>query len=106
MAYQTIILIATIFLAFVTNSRIGWLMGERWGCNDPKDFPWWALICGVIGALPFYWISKAGFEFGGMMGAFIVLVGTVPFSGFVWIFMVGGNKAIERVLNNLLKKVA
>lgn len=103
--YETVIIIATMFLALITNGRIGYVLGQRWGISTTgNEPPLWELFCAIVGCVPFYWISQAGLQYG-TIGGLIVLLGTIPFSGFVWIFIVGTNKAIERILNNLLKKV-
>ena len=105
MAYQTVIIIATMLTAFVTNGRIAWFLGRRWGLSVAGDVNWWDAGCAIVGAAAFYYISLAFFQYGGLLAGVIGIFACIPISGAVWIFVVGGNKAIERILSNLMKKV-
>jgi hypothetical protein len=105
--YEWVITIATVILAFITNARISYKLGERWKIYDKpdSDFPIFEAFSACLAAVLFYFISCAGFDNFNMMGGLIVAAATIPISGFVWVFIVGGNKVIERILNGLLKKV-
>lgn len=105
MEYAFCITAATVCLAFLTNGRIGYVLGERWNLNTPTDFPWWYGFCAIVGATVFYFASHAAFDYYGLLGGVICMIASLPVSGLIWIFIVGGNKAIERILNSLMKRV-
>lgn len=102
--YADAILVCTMVLAFITAGRIAYVLGKRWGF-DSSNPPLWEGFCAISATAIFYHVSNAAFDFGGTMGSLIALVGTVPLVGLVFIFVVGANKAIERILHGLLKKV-
>jgi hypothetical protein len=103
--YFFVIVASSILLSAITSARIAYVMAKRWNLSgEPAVF---SIIGSVVVAVAICGvISFAAVAIGGLLiGLFAVLL-TVPFVGFVWVFVVGANKAIERILNSLLKKVS
>jgi hypothetical protein len=50
-------------------------------------------------------MSNAAIQLGGLIGGFIGVALTVPVVGFCWIYLVGGNKAFERIIDRLVKRI-
>lgn len=106
MDYGSVITIATVCIAFLTNGRIAYVLAGRWGFDQSGNHPpIWEGFSAVVGSVVFYFLSCAAFDYYGMMGCVICMFLTLPLSGLIWIFLVGGNKAIERILNSLMKRL-
>lgn len=104
--YLVTIVAATICLAVLTNVRIGYVMSKRWGLSfDPGT------LCVCIGSgvatCAIAWVgSLAIIKTWGLMAGLIAVPMSVPAVGLAWLFLVGGNKAIEKLLTSLMKRVA
>ena len=99
------IMAVTIALAVITNARIAHVLALRWSFSkEPRLFFCWlsSIAAGaIIAVASFALINYGGLAYG-MIGAVMV----VPVVGVAWFFIVGANKAIERILANLLKKMS
>lgn len=103
--YIPVIVISAIILGFLTSARIAYfLANKKWGFKgEPLFFT--TVACASASAIAMGFISGAMIEMGGILFGIVGLALEIPLIGLVWIFIVGGNKAIEKILNGLLAKV-
>lgn len=103
-AYALVLIVSIMALATLTNLRISYVLTKKkWGLSDDAVFFLGAgtsLVTLVISFVIGYTLCGYGPIFG-LAGVLL----SVPFVGFAWIFVVGANKAIERILAGLMKKV-
>ena len=103
--YDMVIIGSAVTLAALASSRFGWVFGGRWGMNgDPRGF--FSLACAAAAAVVMFFVSTAALQGGGIPFGIISVRLAIPTVGFAWIFIVGGNKALERILSGLLKKLS
>lgn len=103
--YTVVLVIASIALATITSARISYVLSKRWRFNtDPTIF--FGIFTAGTSAVAMGFISYGAIMLGGIMGGLICAVATVPFVGVCWLFIVGANKAIERIIASLLNKVS
>lgn len=102
--YTVVVIIASCALAAVTSFRVGYLMGDRWFRTvDAQVF--FGLLTAAIAAVAVGIICKAATIYGGIPAGLLIVLASIPLVGIVWIFILGTNKALERILNSLLNKV-
>lgn len=103
--YPVVLIIASIALAFLTSTRIAYVLAGRWNFkNEPTFF--FSAACGIVAGVVMGFVSYALIATGGLLFGLIGAFASVPLVGIVWLFVVGGNKAIERILGGLLAKVS
>jgi hypothetical protein len=104
--YHLVVVIATTLLAGLTSIRIAYVLAQRWGFKRGEPTVFFcigaAAAAGVACCVASVALVSAGGPFYGLVG----LIAAIPLVGASWIFVVGANKAIERILSNLLKKVS
>lgn len=103
--YTILIVGTSIVLAVITAIRIAYILGKRWRLNDdPTIFLCIgaAISSGVIVGVTDFALIVFGGHIYGLFGALL----SVPAVGAASLFIVGANKAIERILSNLLSKVS
>lgn len=103
--YDWMITIITVLLAAIASSRFGYVFGYRWGMRN-DGLGGFAFACAAAAGIVMYFVSSAALEAGGITFGLIGIVATIPFVGFMWMLIAGGNKALERILNGLLKKLS
>lgn len=106
---ETLYLITMMALAcllgLVTAARISWVHFVHKLCNDRADNIAVSILIGVVAGVLSAIAVYALYKSGGIMYALVGDVLTVPVVGAAWLFIVGVNKAIERILKGLLAKV-
>lgn len=93
-----------IVVGALTSARIAFFLGDRWkfGRGDRNVFTW---FCAACAALVMGFVAVAAEMAGGNLFGVVALVGSMPFVGFAWGVIVGCNKANERIIFGLLKKL-
>lgn len=102
--YITLILIASALLSFITSARITYVLLNRWGHDGDSSIA--AVIIGAIMAVGMCFISSAAIDLAGVFGGLISVFASVPLVGIVWVYIVGGNKVLEHLLNRLAARIS
>lgn len=104
-SYEWMVTIITVLLAAVASARFGEVFGRRWSIgNDDRSF--FVVACAVVTGAVMYFVASAALQAGGILFGVIGIFLAIPFVGFMWMLIVGGNKALERILGGLLKKLS
>ena len=78
---------------------------DRWGIRgDGRDF--FTIVGAAVAGIIMYFVAHAAMDAGGVLFGIISVFASIPLVGLTWIVVVGGNKALERILGNLLKKLS
>ena len=104
--YGIALVVCAVALASITSMRIAFFLAVRWGFSCTENKVCFTILGGVVAAIVMGFIAVAAVKAGGNLYGIISVVGSVPFVGFAWGFIVGSNKAIERILFGLLKKLS
>jgi hypothetical protein len=98
---------AGVVFAFIVGARIAYVMGLRYGAVDPyTDSSWMIpLIGGAAAGIIAGFATTAATQNGGLICGIIADILMLPAVGLIWIFIVGGNRALERIITNLLNKL-
>lgn len=103
--YLCVLLVLTRAFAFITCARIAYLMSyRRWDFDNTQSFII-ALAMGGVAAVLAGMLVSALAEQGGFVFALAGSILTMPLVGAVWLFVLGFNKAIERILKGLHTKL-
>lgn len=104
--YENALFFASIALAVITSARISYVLGQRWKIYSGGEPPLFELVSMVVSGVSLWFICSAALEFAGLLGAAVVVLATIPLTGMIWILIIGGNKALERIINGLLNKLS
>lgn len=98
------LIFGAIAIAGLTSARIAFFLGDRWkmGHGDRWAFTWFS---GACAAIVMGYIAVAAQMAGGNLFGIVSLVASMPFVGLSWGVIVGANKANERIIFGLLKKL-
>ena len=104
-SYEILSIIFAMFLAFITSGHIYLQVAiTRWCPNEePPMFLYF--VFGIVAAVIMGFVSAAAIEGAAIIGGIVSVIAATPLTGFVWIFVLGGNKAFERILNGLIGKL-
>ena len=103
--YQIVMLIASLALAFITSVRIAYVLSGRWKFKNEGTF-FFCASTGIASAVCMGFISFAMSSYGGNLFGLASVIVSVPLVGVAWLFIVGANKALERIIGSLLSKVS
>lgn len=103
--YITLIIIASALVSFITSARITNVLMQRWGFEG-GDVTVSSIVIGAVMALGMCFISAAAIDLAGVFGGLISVFASVPLVGIVWIYIVGGNKVLERLLDRLSARIS
>jgi len=99
------LIIGAIFVAAITSGRIAFFLTNRWGFRSAEAIFFFTAFGVVCAAVVMGFIATAAVHAGGNLFGLICVVGSMPFVGAAWGFIVGGIKAIERILFALLARL-
>ena len=102
--YEPILVIIGVVTAAITGARLAFVMGKRWNFKETA-LGWMccasagssALVCGIL--------TAGAIEAFGLLAGMATNLASLPLIGFSWVFLIGGNKIVERILGNLLNKL-
>ncbi len=100
------LIVASVAIAAVTSGRVAYFLAERWKFRSAEAFFFFTALGVVAAAVVMGFISTAAVVAGGNLFGLICVVASVPFVGVAWGFIVGGIKAIERILFALLARLS
>lgn len=103
--YVVLIVLASIILGFITSARIGMVLIKRWDIGGGSEHGFFSFVCGACAAVMMGFMTSAAVQLFGLFGGLLGVALTVPVVGFCWIFLVGGNMALERILQRLVKRI-
>ena len=103
--YTVVIMCASISLAILTSARTAYVMAKRWRFGGEPTFFFVASSAIAAGAAMGFTTFAAIF-YVGLVAGLLSAVLSVPLTGVCWFFIIGANKAIERIINSLLAKVS
>ena len=98
-------ILCAIFIAVITSGRIAYVQAKRWkfGCSDKIFF--FSLACALAAGVVVWVLAYHLALSGGPVFALIGALGTLPLVALVWILIIGGNVAAQRMLEGLQKKL-
>lgn len=103
--FEIMVIISAMFLSFVASMRMCFvLMKNRWQVGRRVPMPV-CFFAGVAAAIVMGFVASSMVILLGIVGGIICVVGATSFTGFIWIFVVGGNKAVERTLSGLMTRL-
>ncbi len=103
--FSTFLTMLAVIYAGVSSGIFARNFANRWGIRgDGRDV--FTLFGGAVAGLIIYFVQQAALDVGGIPFGIITCFAAIPVVGFSWIVVVGGNKALERILGNLLKKLS
>jgi len=102
----TLIICAGIIFAAFVSGRLAHVTGKRYGIDLNRDSGYVTIAGGaaIAGVLAGFAVTAA-IQIAGMMAGVVVDLLLLPAVGIIWILIVGGNRAIERLITNLLNKL-
>ncbi len=100
------LLVATsVVLAAIVSARCAYVMGLRWGVSKDASLGFLMIVSAGAAALLAGFATYAAILWGGLWVGLFADLATLPVVGAAWIFVVGGNKAVERIIAGLLNTV-
>lgn len=105
-AYAQLILITSVIVASATSARITFFLCKRWNMynyrNQLQTSGVWLIGTGTVaaGVINYYAELTILHNWGLLYGAVFIVVGAIG-SAAGWVYLLGGLKAIERILNGL-----
>ena len=101
--YTAFLVIVGLCTAGISGLWLGIVMGTRW--NLKGGYLGWICFASMVASATVMGIITAGaISTYGLGAGFLVNFMATPMVAIVWAFVVGGNKVVERILGNLLKK--
>jgi len=112
--HQVILVIASALLAGITSGRAAWKLGEIWGMsllNARRERDLCArdvmtFFSAVAAMVLAGFACNAAIEHGGDLFGLGAVFFTMPAVGAVWVFGLGANKAVERLLSGIEVKLS
>ena len=103
--YVSALVIASGIIALLTSYFTANAMATCWGMSTDERY-YMRISAAATAGVASLFICTSAIQFAGLPGGLVWVALAMPFTGFVWIFMVGGNKVIEKIMNGLLSKVS
>lgn len=103
--YVPLLVIIGLVAAAITGLYLALVMGSKWGLTG--GYLGWTVAGSTIASAVVTGIIVGGIISSyGLFAGFIANFFTIPLVGLVWLFIVGGNKALERILGVVVNKLA
>lgn len=102
--YDVTIIAISMIIAGISSMFIAHKLSIRWGMNKEPTFFFKIFSAGAAG-LAIMYLATATAQFLGTFAAATWLVLALPFTGFAWSFLLGGIKAIEKILTGFVRKM-
>lgn len=103
--YSNVILAASVLSAAITSARMAFLMARRWDFENCA-IGWFCVFAAVAAAFIQGFITDAATTYGGYPLGLVTVGTSLPMVGLIWLFVVGGNKVLERILGRLIEKLS
>lgn len=101
--YVPFIVIIGVVTAAITGARLAFVMGKSWKLRN-TPLGWTCFGSAVASAVVVGVMCGGAINAYGLLAGLLVNFVSLPMVGFVWCFIVGGNKVLERILGTLLNK--
>lgn len=105
--YVVLLVIASMGIGFITSFRIGHVLITRANIGNPRNGERGVMgfVCGACAALLMAFQTYAAVVLYGLFGGLISTVAVVPAVGFCWVYLVGGNMVLAKLLEKLSKRI-
>ncbi len=106
MTFYNFVLIAAIaLLGGLTNIRIGYFLADKKWKMSAENGLFMIIVGTVCAMVVLVFVGMEAIHRGGNFYGLAALVGTIPFVGLCWAYIIASIKAIELVLLGLARKV-
>lgn len=103
---EFVIVTTAMAQAAIVSARLSYVMGFKWGLRYESNYLMsFQVISTIVSAILAGFGAGAALTFGGLVFGIAAVLLTLPCVGAAWLLIVGGNKAIERILGGLFNKV-
>lgn len=99
-----LLVISDVVFGAILSARFAFFLACKWDFAG-DNMGWFTIFAFIAGGVLMGFINYAFFLAFGIIGSLACLLATVPIVGLIWVLIVGGNKAIERILSGLLAKI-
>lgn len=92
-------------LSATVSARMSWVLAHHYSlAQSPRNTMCWAtgILSAAIVIVAACYVNSSY----GLFGLLVLDIATVPVVGFIWLLIVGANKAVERIVNGVDVKLS
>lgn len=103
-SYDVTIIAISMIVAGITSAFIAHRLSIRWQMGREPTF--FKVFSAAAAGLSVMYLSAATAQFFGTQLAALWMLLALPFTGFAWFYLLGGIKAIEKILTGFVRQMS